>query len=209
MILEGLISTYGYAAIAIGAFLEGETMLILGSFAAQRGYLELPWVLISAFLGALFGDQLYFYIGRTKGQSILEKRPNLKSKSERIFCLLRKHQILLIFGFRFLYGVRTIIPFALGASRIAPFRFLVLNILGASIWTIVVGAMGYILGSTIEVIIGDIKHYEMWFFIGMATLGMIIRLVLLVKKKKHQPISISNRCSRFARLIRGVNWHRR
>jgi len=183
MSLEELISTYGYAAIAIGTFLEGETILVLGGLAAYRGYLELPWVLVSAFLGTLIGDQLYFYIGRAKGHSILEKRRNWKSKSEKVYSLLNKHQVLLIFGFRFLYGLRVVTPIVLGASRIAPLHFLILNILGAFTWTIVIGVMGYIFGHTLEVIIGDVKRYELWIFIGLASLGMIIRTVHLLSKK--------------------------
>jgi membrane protein DedA with SNARE-associated domain len=184
MSLSELISTYGYAAIAIGTFLEGETILVLGGFAAHRGYLELPWVLVSAFLGTLLGDQLYFYIGRAKGQSVLDKRPVWKSKSEKVFSLLNKHQVLLILGFRFLYGLRTVTPFVLGSSRIAPSFFLILNILGAFTWTMVIGVMGYLFGHTVEVIIGDIKHYELWVFIGLAALGVIIWSVHLLFKKR-------------------------
>jgi membrane protein DedA with SNARE-associated domain len=184
MSLSELISTYGYAAIAIGTFLEGETILVLGGFAAHRGYLELQWVLVSAFWGTLLGDQLYFYIGRAKGQSFLEKRPVWKSKSAKVFSLLNKHQVLLILGFRFLYGLRTVTPFVLGSSRIAPSFFLILNILGAFIWTIVIGVMGYMFGHTVEVIIDDIKRYELWFFIGLAALGVIIWSVHLLFKKK-------------------------
>jgi membrane protein DedA with SNARE-associated domain len=183
MSLEELISTYGYAAIAIGTLLEGETMLILGGLAAYRGYLKLPWVLVCAFLGTLLGDQLYFYIGRAKGRSILEKRRKWKSKSEKVFSLLNKHQVLLILGFRFLYGLRTVTPMALGASRVAPLRFLILNILGALTWTIVIGVMGYLFGHTLEVIIGDMKHYEVWLFIGLAALGVIMRTVHLLSNK--------------------------
>jgi len=97
--------------------------------------------------------------------------------------LLNKHQVLLILGFRFLYGLRTVTPIALGASRIAPLRFLILNILGALTWTIVIGVMGYMFGHTLEVIIGDVKRYELWLFIGLAALGVIIRTVRLLSKK--------------------------
>ncbi len=183
MSLEELISTYGYAAIAIGTFLEGETVLILGGLAAYRGYLELPWVLVSAFWGTLFGDQLYFYIGRAKGQSILEKHRKWKSKSEKVFSLLDRYQVLIIWGFRFLYGLRTVTPIVLGASRISPLRFLSLNILGAFTWTIVIGGMGYLLGHTLEIIIGDIKRYELLLFIGLAALGVIVRILRLFSKK--------------------------
>jgi membrane protein DedA with SNARE-associated domain len=183
MTLEIFIATYGYAAIAIGTFLEGETILVLGAFAAHRGYLELQWVLLSAFLGTLFGDQLYFYIGRAKGRSFLEKRQAWKSKSEKVFLLLNKHRLLLILGFRFVYGLRTITPFILGASRIAPIYFLILNILGAFTWTLTLGILGYLFGHTIEVIIGDIKHYEMWLFIVLAAVGVVIWSVHLLSKK--------------------------
>lgn len=183
MSLEELISTYGYAAIAIGAFLEGETVLILGGLAAYRGYLELPWVLVSAFWGTLLGDQLYFYIGRAKGQRVLEKHRNWKSGSEKVFPLLNKYQVLLILGFRFLYGLRTVTPIVLGASRIAPFRFLLLNILGAFTWTIVIGGMGYLFGHTLEIILGDVKRYELLLFAGLAALGVIVRILHMLSKR--------------------------
>lgn len=174
MSLEELISTYGYAAVGIGTFLEGETILILGGFAAHRGYLELPWVIVCAFLGTFFGDQLYFYIGRTKGKIALQKRPHWKAKSEKVFKLLDKHQTWLILGFRFLYGLRTITPFIIGVSKIAPARFLILNILGASVWAIVIGTLGYLFGHTLEKIIGDIKQYELLLFVTLAGLGVVI-----------------------------------
>jgi membrane protein DedA with SNARE-associated domain len=184
MSLEELISTYGYAAIAIGTFVEGETVLVLGGFAAHRGYLELPWVLVSAFFGTLLGDQVYFYMGRARGESFLERRPNWKYKSEKVFALLNRHQTLLILGFRFLYGLRTVTPFLIGASRISPLRFLILNSLGASIWSIVIGVMGYMFGQALELIIGDIKRYEAWLFLGLAASGLIVWGIHFLSKKR-------------------------
>lgn len=182
MSLEELITTYGYAAVGIGSFLEGETVLVLGGFAAHRGYLELPWVIVSAFLGSLFGDQLYYFIGRIKGKSILEKRPRWKAKSEKVFSLLHKHQILLILGFRFLYGLRTVTPFVIGASKITPTRFIIHNILGAAIWAVIVGGMGYLFGYTLEIFIDNVKKYELLVFAGLTGVGIIIWLLRFTKK---------------------------
>ena len=41
MSLEALISHYGYAAVAIGTFFEGETILVIAGFASHQGYLAL------------------------------------------------------------------------------------------------------------------------------------------------------------------------
>ena len=58
MDFAALVHTYGYAAVFIGSFLEGETTLALGGFAAQRGHLALPWVIAVAEAGGFLGDQL-------------------------------------------------------------------------------------------------------------------------------------------------------
>ena len=53
MSTEELIQRFGYAAIIVGTFLEGETILVIGGFAAYRGYLSLPLVMVCALLGSL------------------------------------------------------------------------------------------------------------------------------------------------------------
>jgi membrane protein DedA with SNARE-associated domain len=188
MSLAELISTYGYAAIGIGTFLEGETILILGGLAAHRGYLELPWVIVCAFLGTLFGDQLFFYLGRIKGKEFLENRPHWKTKSDKVFTLLDRHQVWVILGFRFIYGLRTVTPFIIGASRVSPLRFLILNIIGAAVWASVVGTLGYLLGNTVELLMGNIKKYELLLCAILAGVGVSIWLVKWYKKTRSKPI---------------------
>jgi membrane protein DedA with SNARE-associated domain len=56
MSLELLVKTFGYWALFVGTFLEGETILIICGFFAHRGYLELAWVIVVAFMGSLAGD---------------------------------------------------------------------------------------------------------------------------------------------------------
>ena len=125
--LESLVSTYGYPALLIGTFLEGETILVIAGFLAHRGYLELPWVIVIAFLGTFSGDQLYFWLGRTKGANFLMRRPSYRVRVEKAQNLLEKHQKLIILGFRFVYGLRTVTPFAIGLSKINAKQFIVLN----------------------------------------------------------------------------------
>jgi membrane protein DedA with SNARE-associated domain len=42
MDIPQLIQQYGYFAVAIGAFLEGETVLLVAAISARLGYLDLP-----------------------------------------------------------------------------------------------------------------------------------------------------------------------
>ena len=88
-----------------------------------------------------------------------------------MFRLLDKYHTLFILGFRFLYGIRTVALFVLGASGISPIRYLALNLCGALIWAIVVGVLGYYFGHGIEVLLGEIKQYEEWIIIGLLLVG--------------------------------------
>lgn len=184
MTLQELISVYGYAAIAVGTFFEGEMVLVLGGLAAHRGLLDLFWVVACAFVGTLLGDQLYFYIGRFKGQKMLNKRPNWKARAEKVFSIMDKHETLLVLGYRFLYGLRTVTPFALGISGITPLRFLILNAIGALAWAILVGVVSYVFGRAIEVIISDIQRYQMWLFVGLGMLAATAWSVRMLLRKR-------------------------
>ena len=184
MSLDELISNYGYWAIVIGTFLEGETILVLGGFAAHRGFLELPWVIVCAFLGSFAGNQTFFYIGRMNGDRILEKRPHWKAKSAKVFALMEKNQTWLILGFSFMYGVRSVTPFLLGAAKVSPPKFFVLNMIGVMVWAITVGCLGFFFGYAIEAVMGDIKRYEMGFFVVLAAVGLGFWLFRLLTRKR-------------------------
>jgi len=184
MPLEILIEKYGYLALLIGTFLEGETILILGGFAAHQGYLVLPYVIFSAFLGTLFGDQLFFFIGRFKGREFLDRRLKWRSRVEKAQRLLDRHHTLVIIGFRFIYGIRTVTPFVLGMSNVKTWRFVLLNILSAMVWAIGIGTAGYFFGVTIEALIEDIKHYEQIIIIAIAVIGIIIWSICLWQNRK-------------------------
>lgn len=183
MDLQQLVTNYGYIAIFIGTFLEGETILIIGGFLAHRDYLALPWVIVAAFAGTLAGDQLYFYIGRIKGQKFIAQRPKWQAKTGRIFNFLDRHETLFIIGFRFIYGIRTVTPFVLGTSGIPALRFLVLNIFGAALWALVIGVLGYYFGQALEILVADVKRYESWVIIGLVGVMLTIWLYTYLRRR--------------------------
>src|SRR5512139_3528228 len=79
-----LIQQYGYAAVALGAFLEGETVLILAAASAHLGYLKLPAVLVAATVGAFVGDNVYFFAGRFYGPRLMQRFPSLAKAVPRV-----------------------------------------------------------------------------------------------------------------------------
>lgn len=174
---------YGYWAILIGTFLEGETILIVAGFLASRGYMNIYWVMAAAFVGSMSGDQLAFWIGRAKGQGFIAKRPKLKKRVAKTLRLFEKHQTIILLGFRFVYGFRNITPFAVGMSNVRAQKFFFLNLVGAFVWALAFGMGGYIFGVALEAVLEKVKRYEMYIFGGMIAVFFLIWLLRFFKKK--------------------------
>ena len=170
--MEDLIASYGYLAVLIGTVVEGENVLVLGGIAAHKGYLMLPWVIVTAFLGSLIGDQLFFFLGRRHGGAILDRFPRWGRRAQRARQLLDRYHIPLIFGLRFMYGIRTAGLIVVGMSNVSTGRFLVINAMAALTWACLVGSAGFFLGTAVELLLDNIKDAERNVLIGVAALAV-------------------------------------
>ena len=146
MAIQALIIRFGLPAIFVGAGLEGETAVIAGGILAHQHLLWLPGVAIAAAAGSFVADQSFFLFGRhfrdnRRVQRILEK-PVAHKALDR----LERHPIAFILGFRFLYGLRTVSPIAVGTSDVRQSRFLLLNGVAATLWALLFTGVGYGLG---------------------------------------------------------------
>jgi membrane protein DedA with SNARE-associated domain len=183
MTLEYLISHYGYVALFIGVFLEGETVLIAAGFAAHLGHLSLTWVILIAFAGSLAGDEFYFLLGRVRGKTFLEKRPRWEAKVKRVWALFEHYRTLLVLGFRFMYGLRTVAPFAIALGGISGIRFLICNAIGAAVWSIVIAFVGYLFGAVARAILVDVKQYEQWIIPGVLCAGALAWILYFLRNR--------------------------
>ena len=177
MTIESAIHDFGYLAIFVGTFLEGETILVIGGFAAFRGYLELPLVILSAFFGSLFGDQLYFFLGRYKGQALLKRFKGWEPRVERFRRLMDRHSTWFILIFRFLYGLRNISPVAIGLSDVSTKKFVILNIISAAIWAVTLGILGFFFGQAAKAVLHNVRRYEMYIIGGILGVASIIFII--------------------------------
>lgn len=179
--LENLIQTYGYLALFLGTFAEGETVLVLGGIAAHLGHLTLGWVMVAAFFGSLLGDQTVFLIGRLWGRSFLARRPWLQPRVEKVQRLLERHHVLILLSFRFFYGLRNLIPIVVGTTRIRVARFVLFNTIGAAVWAVTVATGGYLLGAAMETLLGKMKIVTLGL---VAAVGLAVWIVYRLRQRR-------------------------
>jgi len=181
--LQSLIENYGYYGVFAGAFLEGETVLILAGFAAHSGFLALPWVMLAAFCGSLFGDQLYFFLGRRHGKRILQRFPLLQRRANRVDALLARYHTPIILAIRFLYGLRIVGPIVIGMSGVPALKFVGLNIVSAVIWAAMFSSAGYLFGEVLGLMLTNLKRYEEFALGVIALIGLIIWITYRLRNK--------------------------
>jgi membrane protein DedA with SNARE-associated domain len=174
MDVGSLIETHGYWALAIGCALEGETMLVLAGLAAQRGYLDPFAVLGIASTMGFLSDQLFFWLGRWHGPALLARWPSVGMKAGRVHALIERNQLGIIIGVRFAYGLRIAGPILIGTSAVSALRFALINAFGAVLWAFTVGGVGWLSGQAAESIFGNVRHLEVWLFLGVVVVGLVV-----------------------------------
>jgi membrane protein DedA with SNARE-associated domain len=185
--LTDLFANYGYAVVFIGMFLEnaglpvpGETMLLAGAALSRYGSLKLSWVVLAAIAGATLGDNLGFFIGRRGGRALVERYGALfgmtSARLAQFDRFFDRHGAKTVFVARFISGLRVFGAILAGASRLSWSRFLVFNALGAIVWAVTFGAVGYALGYSWHTLEQWIGHSGL---ILLVLVGVIGALALL------------------------------
>ena len=174
--LQQFLQDFGYFALFLGTFFEGETILVLAGFLAFRGYMDINMVVAVAFLGSYAGDQLWYFLGRKHGRKLLARKPRWQLLGDKALEQIRKHPDIWVLSFRFVYGLRTVMPVAIGLSGYPPLRYLLLNGIGAAVWAAALAAAAYHFGAVLEGMLGSIKKYELWVLGALLLLGLALWL---------------------------------
>ncbi len=160
MDIAGLLQEHIYPAIVLGSLVEGETTVVLAGYAAHQGYAPLPAVIALTAVVNFLLDLSWFWLGRWRGPQLLVRFPALRRGVDVVMPRLQLHRRKAIFLVRFMYGLRTAGPIALGIARVPVREFLLFNALGAVVWAITFASLGYAFGRALTVFLGHLAHFE-------------------------------------------------
>ena len=176
MDIGALLQQHIYPAIVLGSLVEGETTVVLAGFAAHQGYAPL-WAVMALTAGInLAVDLTWFLLGRWRGPQLLARFPSLRRGVDAVTPRLLLHRRKIIFLVRFLVGLRTAGPIALGIAPVPVREFIIFNALGAAVWSVTFAGLGYVFGRAIAVFLGHLAHYEMLVGSTIAVAGLCFLL---------------------------------
>jgi len=158
--LQAAAHQFGYGAVFIGILLEntgiplpGETITLLGGFLAGSGELNYWLVLATAIGGAIAGDNCGYWLGRWGGWSLLSRIARwFRIPEERLQSLqtefLRNGTQVVLFG-RFVAFLRIFAGPLAGLAGMAYPRFLLCNVVGATLWGSVMVSLAFFVGQVV------------------------------------------------------------
>jgi membrane protein DedA with SNARE-associated domain len=137
--------------VAIESFgipLPGETALIAFGVLASQGHYGIVWVIVTAAIGAIVGDNLgYWLIGRLGGRALFRRWRWLNQYADRVLprteALMARHGGKTVFLGRFVSILRYTVAWIAGLSRMEWWRFLFWNAAGGIAWATAVGLLAY------------------------------------------------------------------
>jgi membrane protein DedA with SNARE-associated domain len=163
--LEEFLDQYGYLALSVGTFFEGETAILIVSSLIHRGVFLFPTTVLAAFGGSFVSDWLYYLIGRLNGKLFLSTRPKLQARMLPLTTFFERNRYQILFSYRFLYGFRIVIPLMIGMSGLPPKRFLVFSTI-----------TGYWSGRIFNLDAQVFQDNLFFVVVGFAALGLLIGL---------------------------------
>jgi membrane protein DedA with SNARE-associated domain len=169
---ELLLHKYGYLAVFVGTFLEGETILVMAGFFAERGYMDVYVVAGIAALGAYIGHVFWFWLGRRYGVRILDRFPRMKQHFGRGIRMFERYGAWAIVITQWLYGLRITCAVIIGISRISVLKFLFFEAISVIVWAATITTAGYFFGAAVERVLGRAAHIEKYGLIILLAIGI-------------------------------------
>ena len=157
---EALLEQFGYLAVFVGTFLEGEAILIAAGFFAAQGYLDLFLVTLVAFAGAYAGHLFWFWLGRVHGVKLLDKFPRMRRHFGKGIRVFERYGASAIIITQWIYGLRITCAVIIGMSKIGLVKFLIYEALSCALWAAVITFAGFYFGRAIEALLGRVEHIE-------------------------------------------------
>ncbi len=139
-----------------------EIVLIPAGYLASKGDMNIFMIMLSALSGSMSGAFINYYLALFLGRKILKKygkyffiNENALQKMDDYFA---KHGHISTFIGRLVPGIRQLISIPAGLARMNLVVFSIFTALGASLWALILVALGYMIGENQELLENYLKQ---------------------------------------------------
>jgi len=157
--MEELIKDWGYIILFLYSFGGGFVALVVAGILSFSGELNIFVSILVAGVSNFLGDQFLFTLARKNKHQAKQMMQKHRRKIALSHLMMRKYGSWVIFIQKYVYGIKTLIPLAMGLTKYDYKKFIVFNILATTLWALVVGGTSFMLGEIVYTYIDELKSY--------------------------------------------------
>lgn len=186
-----ILDRWGYLAVAgvigvesFGFPAPGQTIMVAASIYAGAGRLNIFAVAGIAFVSAVLGDNVGYWIGVRGGRRAVHRfgkyvfiTPERLARAEKFFAR-RGNRIVVVA--RFIDGLRQLNGVIAGITKMPWRTFLIYNAIGAALWVGFWTTVSYLLGTHIVEVVEHAHRYK-WWAIGIVLIAVATYVTLHVR----------------------------
>ncbi|WP_457597184.1 DedA family protein [Hydrogenimonas sp.] len=137
------LTTYGYIILFFYSLGGGFFALAAAGVLSSLGKMDLATSIAVAFVANFLGDQALLLFTRANRHQMMAYLKKHRRKLAYTHLLMKRYGTWVIFLQKYIYGVKTLVPIAIGLTRYDALRFGVLNLLAAALWAVTIGLASY------------------------------------------------------------------
>ena len=198
--LQDVLGRWGYLVIFGAMLLEnaglplpGETVTLLGGYAAGSGQLNLLGVMGAAAGGAVLGDNLGYWVGRRLGWGLILKVGRWLGQSpvqlEKLRDQFLRHAGKSVLLGRFVAVLRVVAGPMAGAVGMPYPKFLLCNVVGATLWATTMVSLAWLGGRWIPVerMVKGVVEFGLG---ALMLVGLIVLLPRLLSRFEQRQLDV-------------------
>ncbi len=175
--MEEFIRDWGYIALFLYSFGGGFVGLAIASVLSYSGDLNIYVCIIIAAISNFIGGQFLFFLARKNKNYAKDMIKKYGRKIALAHLLMKKYGSFVIFVQKYIYGIKTLVPLAMGITKYSALKFTIFNAMAAILWACVIGYASFTAGEFILNLSEDFKY------VGLFTVVVIFLLITYAFKK--------------------------
>lgn len=175
--MEELIREWGYIVLFLYSFGGGFIALAAAGVLSYTGDLNIVISILVAGTSNFIGDQFLFLMARHNKQYAKDMMKKYGRKVALAHLMMRRYGSYVIVVQKYIYGIKTLIPLAMGLTKYNSKRFMMYNALATVLWAVIVGSVSYLMG---EIVLTYMEEYK---YVGVAFILSIVLGVAYYLKK--------------------------